>query len=345
MKKAYRVMFPEKLRVQLDSYEFDDKPPGEYELLIETLYSAISPGTELSVLTNNQDIGHWSGNPYPTGSGYAAVGRISAVGDKVIGFKVGDVVFAPIGHASHHRLDSRHALLVKIPDSVLPQDAVYVRFCSVSMTTLRTTVARPGDGVAVFGLGVVGNTAAQVFQASGYEVIGIDPMNLRRNIAEKCGLRHTLTPGEDLTAGWNQKLPSVPCKLILETSGTANAVKDATSLAAIGAEIVLVGVPWLSNAKFTMSELLQPIFTKYLHVRGGWEWEIPSFPTNFARGSILQNLQHAMDLLLRKEINFTPLRSHLLSPENAESAYLGLLNNKEEYQSVVFDWRNFHEQA
>jgi len=337
MKKAYRVMFPEKLRVRLDTYEFNDETPGEYELVIATLYSAVSSGTELAMLTNNQDIGHWKGDPYPTGSGYAAVGRIVAAGNKVTSFQVGDVVFLPAGHASHHRVDSRNALLVKVPDSVLPQDAVYIRFCSVSMTTLRTTLARPGDGVAIFGLGVVGSAAAQVFQASGYEVIGIDPMNLRRNIAEACGLRYTLSPDADLVAGWGQKL-ATPCKLVVETSGTANAVKDATSIAAIGAEIVLVGVPWLSNTKFSMSDLLQPIFTKYLHVRGGWEWEIPTFPANFARGSVLQNLQHAMNLLARKQINVAPLRSHLLSPQDAESAYLGLLNKKEEYQSVVFDW-------
>lgn len=340
MNKAYRIVFPEKLRVQLETYEFDDSPLSEYELVIETLYSAVSSGTELAVLTNDQDIGHWQGKPYPSRPGYAAVGKVAAIGDKVKNFQVGDIVFLPAGHASHHRVDSSHTPLVKVPSSVLPQDAVYVRLCGVSMTTLRTTVARPGDGVAVFGLGVVGNTAAQVFQASGYEVVGIEPMELRQNIAETCGLRHTLSPDGDLVAGWRQKLASVPCKLVVETSGTVRAVKDATSIAAIGAEIVLVGVPWRSNTEFSMSELLQPIFTKYLHVRGGWEWEIPTFPTNFARGSVLQNFQHAMNLLARKQINVAPLRSHLLSPRDAESGYLGLLHDKEKYQSVVFDWTN-----
>ena len=143
MKKAYRVMFPEKLRVVLDTYEFDDSPPGGSEMLIETLYSGVSSGTELAVLTNNQDIGHWKGEPYPTGSGYSGVGKVVAVGDEVMDFQVGDIVFAPMGHASHHRLNRKHALLVRVPDSVLPQDAVYVRFCCVSMTTLRTTAARP----------------------------------------------------------------------------------------------------------------------------------------------------------------------------------------------------------
>jgi 2-desacetyl-2-hydroxyethyl bacteriochlorophyllide A dehydrogenase len=337
--KAYRIIFPEKLRVQIKEYEFDDSPPGENEVLFETLYSAISSGTELAVLTNNQDIGHWQGERYPTGSGYAAVGRITAIGEKVEGYQVGDVVFSPVGHASLHRLNSKNTHLVKVPDSITPEDAVYVRFCSVSMTTLRTTKARPGDGVAVFGLGVIGNTAAQVFQASGYEVAGIDPMESRRSVAEACGLRYTLPAGSNIIEEWREKLGWVACKLILDTSGSSRAIKDATSIADIGAEIVLAGVPWLRSTEFNMSELLQPIFTKYLHVRGGWEWEIPRFPTSFAPGSIHQNLHHAMNLLKRKEINVSPLRSHLISPKDAEPAYLGLLNDKDKYRSVVFDWK------
>ena len=341
MKKAYHIIFPKKLRVVLDTYGFDDSPPGEYELIIEKLYSAISSGTELAALTDNQDIHYRQGRPrntYPRCAGYASVGKVTAVGNKVKDLRVGDVVFLPVRHTSHDRVDSRHTIIIKVPDSVPPEDAVYVRLCGVSTTTLRTTTARPGDGVAIFGLGIVGNTAAQVFQASGYEVIGIEPMKMRRNIAEACGIRHTLSSNGDLTAGWSEKLGSVPCKLVLDTSGTVNAIKDATIITSIGAEIVLVGVPWLSSTKFSMSDLLQPIFSKYLHVRSGWEWEIPTFPDNFARGSILQNFQHAMNLLVRKEINVAPLRSHLLSPEDAESGYLGLLNDKEEYYSVVFDW-------
>ena len=105
-------------------------------------------------------------------------------------FDLGDMVFVAKGHASHHRVDVTKMSVIRVPEDVLPQDAVYVRFCAVSMATLRTTVARPGDGVAIFGLGVVGTMAAQIYQVSGYEVIGIDPLDARCKQAECCGVRH-----------------------------------------------------------------------------------------------------------------------------------------------------------
>lgn len=163
--------------------------------------------------------------------------------------------------------------MIKIPEAVPPRVAVYVRFCAVSMATLRTTVARP----AVFGLGVVGTMAAQTFQVSEYEAIGNDPIDERRGGAESCGVRHTLPRREDLSAQWTRTLGDTACKLALEFSGTPHATYAAIQLASTSAEVVLIGRPWKQSAAFSMSDLLQTIFLKYLHVRSGWNSNFPIF--------------------------------------------------------------------
>ena len=345
MIEAHRIIFPGKLQACLERYAFEDSAEHENEIVIETAFSAVSSGSELVALTNNHDMGVMPfsinpGDPYPAFPGYATVGTIIDLGDGVQGFDLGDMVFVAKGHASHHRADVTTMSVIKVPGGVSPQDAVYVRFCAVSMATLRTTVARPGDGVAVFGLGIVGTMAAQIFQVSGYEVIGFDPVDARRRHAEYCGVRHTLIPSEDLLTQWTQTLGDTPCKLALEVSGTPHATHAAIQLASTGAEVVLIGGPWKRSSAFSMSDLLQPLFLKYLHVRSGWEFELPEFPTPFRHGSTAQNLQHAMNLFARRQIQAAPLRSHVLSPLEAETAYLSLLNEKETCHSVVFDWSN-----
>ena len=121
--------------MHLTGYQFDDATPAATEILIQTEYSAISSGTELALLSNNQDIDHWQGEPYPAHPGYAAVGQVIACGEDVRSVVVGDRVFAPCGHAAYHRVDTSKTPVVKVPDGVAAENAVYVRFCAVSMTT------------------------------------------------------------------------------------------------------------------------------------------------------------------------------------------------------------------
>lgn len=345
MIEAHRIIFPGKLQACLERYAFEDSAEHENEIVIETALSAVSSGSELVAFTNDHDMGAMPfsvnpGKPYPAFPGYATVGTIIDLGDGVKDFGLGDTVFVAKGHASHHRADVTGTSVIRVPEDVSPQDAVYVRFCAVSMATLRTTVARPGDGVAVFGLGVVGTMSAQIFQLSGYEVVGIDPIDARRRCAESCGVRHSLLPSEDLPTRWERTLGDTPCKLALEVSGTPHATHAAIQLASRGAEVVLIGGPWKRSSAFSMSDLLQPVFLKYLHLRSGWELELPEFPTPFRQGSTAENLQHAMNLFERGQIHAAPLRSHVMSPLHAETGYLGLLNEKEACHSVVFDWSN-----
>ena len=85
MIEGQRVTFTSRMQVDLAAYQFDEAAPKATEILIQTEYSAISSGTELALLSNNQDIDHWQGEPYPAHPGYAAVGQVIACGEDVRG--------------------------------------------------------------------------------------------------------------------------------------------------------------------------------------------------------------------------------------------------------------------
>ena len=68
--------------------------------------------------------------------------------------------------------------------------------------------------------------AAQVFQASGNEVVGIDLEESRRQRERACGLRLALSPAE-LIEGWQSALGDTSCKLAIDTSGAVAAVRSA----------------------------------------------------------------------------------------------------------------------
>ncbi|MEM2905593.1 MAG: zinc-binding alcohol dehydrogenase [Candidatus Bathyarchaeia archaeon] len=334
-----QIVFVGEMRVEVQPLQLDEAGLKETEIIGQTIFTLISPGTELASLTGLADA-LWARKPsFPRGSGYASVDRVIAAGSRTGQFRVGDVVLNQGNHASLHRLDTSKTPVVKLPCNAALEEAPFARMCGVGMTTLRTTRTRPGDVVAVFGLGLVGNLAAQVFQSSGYEVVGIEPDLGRRALAERCSIRHVIDPTENLAEQVRSATGEDSCHLVLECSGSAKAMVEAMKIAKVGAEIVQVATPWRDYPDVSASELLRPIFLKYLQLRGGWEWEIPVFPVNFARGSILQNYRHALGLIARREVKVRELITHLLKPEQAQEAYEGLLNNRSEYMGVLFDWQ------
>jgi NADPH:quinone reductase-like Zn-dependent oxidoreductase len=177
---AKAVAYLGQRRVQYMDWPVDDRPLAGHEVAGRTLVSLISPGTETSCS------GFHLAAERPRVGGYAAVFEIAAVGAAVRGWAVGQraLCFGP--HASWQR--RAESDLVAVPEDLPVDQAPFARLMGVGWSTLTTTTARPPDRVLVLGLGLVGNLAAQLFQAAGYVVTAVDPNASRRQLAERCGI-------------------------------------------------------------------------------------------------------------------------------------------------------------
>jgi len=323
---AHRVVFRRPGVAALEPFELDDADLAPTEAIVQTRATLISPGTELANLHDRLGV-----NPaappreYPlTGVGYANVGTLLAAGAD-LDLAPGQRVYSMGFHASHVRVDARDRFCVPVPDGLADDAAVFVRLANVSMTTMKTTVARGGDRVAVVGLGLVGNLAAQVFQACGCEVNAFDLSPTRRAIAQRCGIRSVHDASAfDAFAHHH--------RLVVEATGSARALASAIGLAANGGEIVMIGAPWggPENA-VPSSELLRDVFFRFLRLRSGSEWEIP-------RAEILENVKTGLQWLADRRIQVGPLLTHRIDPEQIQAAYDGLRDRKDDYLGVVLQW-------
>jgi threonine dehydrogenase-like Zn-dependent dehydrogenase len=267
-----------------------------------------------------------------TDVGYANIGTIVAAGDQA-GIAAGQRVYTMGRHASVVRVDAAHQLCVPVPDGLPSDVAVFVRLATVSMTTLRTTIARGGDEVAVVGLGLIGNLAAQVFQTCGMRVHAFDLSPARRALAERCGLR-SVHPAEGM-ADFARR-----CRLVIEATGSATALAAAVDLAANGGEIVMIGAPWGGEANSVpSSQLTRSIFLRFLRLRSGSEWEIPRQPHPLMGHSIHANSVAALEWLADERLVVEPLVTHRLPPEEIQTAYRGLLEQRDTYLGVLLRWQ------
>ena len=203
-------------------FEYDEGPPGDGQVRLETLYTGFSAGTELTFVKGSNPYLHsrWDGErgvfipgessaQYPVPfMGYMEVARV--IESRSPAFHEGQVVATTYAHKSGHTANPFHDLLVPLPDGLDPILGIYVAqmgpiaangILHADAEIFGSNVPALGVGVAgrpvlVMGGGVVGLlTALFAQQVGAAEVVIADPSPFRRERAEALGLE-AVTEGE-----------------------------------------------------------------------------------------------------------------------------------------------------
>lgn len=194
------------------TYEEGRLPGGHVRL--ETLYSGLSAGTELTFLKNSNPYlhAHWdegrgvfvNGEPsarFPIPFlGYMEVARISE--SDVASYPEGNIVCGTYAHKSGHTADPFHELLVPLPPHIDPVLGVFVAqmgpiaangILHADAELFGAGVRTLGEGIAgrpvlVIGGGPVGFLTALFAREAGASVVLADPSPFRRSKAEELGI-------------------------------------------------------------------------------------------------------------------------------------------------------------
>ena len=197
---------------QFITYEEGPLPVGHVRL--DTLYSGLSAGTELTFLKNSNPNLHarWDqgrgifvkGEPsahFPIPFlGYMEVARVSE--SDFPGYVVGDIVCGTYAHKSGHTADPFHELLVPLPSCIDPILGIFVAqmgpiaangILHADEEIFGATVRKLGEGIAgrpvlVLGGGIVGFLTALFAREAGATVVLADPSSFRRQKAEDLGI-------------------------------------------------------------------------------------------------------------------------------------------------------------
>ena len=325
-----QIIFPAKNTFELSDYQ--DVPLSEDEIRGDTVCSLISQGTELA----------WAaGDDFPIQPGYGAIFRVTEIGKKVSGVSVGDLRFCMGHHRSTQQYDARFTL--PVPEGLAPELAVIARLMGVSMTTLMTTRARPGDKVIITGAGPVGICAAHNFLIGGYDVAVVEPDAVRRAQVEQSGIARTFTAMPQ-----NDPYYSKQVRLVVDCSGHETAVLDACNIVGQLGEVVLVGVPWKKFTEHSAHEIMSAIFFNFVNLRSGWEWEVPVLSKGFVWEELLEgynNAPHsnfsgfarALKWLAQATVDFAPLTT-TVRPEDPTELYLAISNREIQEPFIVLNW-------
>lgn len=327
-------------QVELQDGMLSDEALGPDELLIQTEATFISAGTELANYTGREpkvfQPGQWC--TYPWKSGYAHVGIVQAVGSGVKRVKVGERVFGYGNHASLVRYNQQR-LIIPVPAGVDPVLAAAARMAGVAMTSIIVSEIRDNPWVAVFGLGTVGNLTAQMFRLRGCRVIGVDPVDYRRKLAERCGIE--VTVGGDADAAQEAIMAITGGKganITVDAVGHSAVVMQAAKATASFGQLVILGSPRVP-VEGNLTELLSDVHLRWITLRGALEWCVPMYPDIGNRTSQWGKQEQIYDWMQRGLLQIEPLVSHRLPPTAIKEAYEGLLRQPETYTGVTLVWQ------
>ncbi len=224
---------------ELQQYELE--PLKSTEIRVQSVFSSTKHGTEMRTFRADSADASDQWDPelrlhvpgksgvekqFPMRLGELLVGKVTEVGDKVQGFKVGDRVVASGQIKEIHTADPEHFTVV--PDDIPAENLVYEEAAMYGLGAVRDGRICVGDRVAVFGLGAIGLMAVQIARLAGARlVVASDPIERRRKAASKY-VDHVFDPTQaNVGIEIKQMTDKLGVDVSLETSSSYLALHDA----------------------------------------------------------------------------------------------------------------------
>jgi len=344
--RARGVVFVGPEQAELEEYDVSAENLGPHDAIVESEYSIISAGTEGSFFTNlmpkTPPIYRAQPIIYPARTGYGHLGTVLATGSEVKNINPGDRILTFSRHGSIVQANTARFAL-QVPSDIDGRLAIFTRMAGVAISAVRSSSVQAGDRVAIIGMGLVGNFAAQLFQLAGAEVIAFDISEMRLHQAQACGIEKVFNSREvDPIAVVRDWVGSSDdrggANIVVEAIGESSLVAQAVEMCGRHGEVILLGSP---RAPFPgdLTPMLARIHLLAIRMIGALEWTFPiSENTERARVTIEGNYRQIMRWIHDRRLIVDPLLTHVLSPEACQEAYFGLAHQKDEYIGVVFDW-------
>ena len=258
--------------------------------------------------------------------GYSNVGIVSAIGDNVTGFKIGDRVVSNSPH-SEFVVTYPH-LCSLIPANVSDESAAFTVLGSIGLQGIRLIQPTLGETFLVSGLGLIGILTAQLLAAHGCRVLGVDPDPLKCDLAERLSIKClNLSTGIDPVAWCLQQTEGIGVDGAVITAATSSSepIHVAARACRQRGRIVLVGVTGLDLRRdlFYKKELSFQVSCSYGPGRydPSYEQKGHDYPIGFVRWTEQRNFTAVLHALSVGSLSTDSLITHRFPLENVGASY------------------------
>lgn len=216
-------------------------------MLVRSLLSAISPGTETMIYRGEfpEDVpidetipgmdGEFS---YPFQYGYSLVGEVAALGQTVSSEWLGQRVFAFHPHESSFLAKPED--LLRVPEDVSTEDAVFLPNMETAINLVMDTAPLVGERGVVFGQGIVGLLTTALLSRFPLEcLLTLDAHDRRRQLSLDWGADDCLNPKSYGCTEQIHRSIDGKADFCIEVSGSPEALNQAIAVTGYGGRIII----------------------------------------------------------------------------------------------------------
>lgn len=162
---------------------------------------------------------------------------------------------------------------------------------------------------------------------------------MRCETAARVGILETVcVPPQDQSKTLLELTGGKGADITVDAVGSSAVISTCVKSTVANGKIVILGTP-RAALEGNLTDILRPIHLKGLQLLGAFEWRLQPYPGVGISHSIQSNLKMLWGLIYEGKLKVNELISHVIKPEEMQSAYFGLLNDKDHYLGVMIDWR------
>lgn len=311
----------------------------ENEVMVKTLYSAISTGTETANLYGDLSIPGMRDkkpeNPFHRYLGYSESGIVVEVGKKVTSLKAGDRVMCFWGkHREYQVLPEEQ--VVPVPDNVDLLDAAFVFIGTFPLAAIRKTKVELGESAMVVGLGILGQMSVQLLRIAGaVPVIAVNHGEARRNMALKLGADLAFNPADE---DYEEKVKAATdgkgVAAMIEVTGKGSALNQSLRCMAKMGRVALLGC----TRRPTEVDFYYDVHLPGIEMYGAHTFARPDYESYPGHWTHRDDCIALLKLISMGRLHIHDLISEVHAPQEAPEVYRRMLEEHDFPVGVAFDW-------
>lgn len=329
--RSYVAWLNDKHSLQFLEENIDTSNLEHGQILAETLYSCISPGTEIAAFLGLPPLRPM--RVYPRLVGYCNVAKVLASGKEAGPFKPGDIIYTHQSHRSHFICTETQVSGFLDPaatrDDLIAVAPMYLYH--LSYNALLKAEFFPGMRVAVVGLGCLGLTALQLLSAFSAPAVGFTHRDVglfAPYISALSDIRNLNTSGGDGTFD-----------IVILTSNSWRDWERALQLTRKGGTVASLSFPGRGEAapefnpldsRYTYDKQLKLVFCGYSPDLDVEPWDI--------RFTLKRNSNYLLELIAAGRLPSSRLVSLVAPWHELKKTYEAIADRKNNVVTAVLDW-------